>query len=171
MTMPYQLFTSEGGQSAGRRIWALSEYSISGSVGFGLFIPVVMGAFKKIVKLDFWILIITPVILATIIIGWPKGLASLHYAEAVVVLLSGLGVAYLLKLKQKSWVAVAYTINLIQFGFITLYSFDAFIKPWFTNIGDISRLCIMIFILIAVGILLREIVTSKKSKLSLFSGI
>jgi hypothetical protein len=50
---PYDLIYKLGNQDIFRRIWAVSLYSVPGSLGLGLVIPTILGAIKKIQKLDF----------------------------------------------------------------------------------------------------------------------
>ncbi len=153
---PFQLFTSEGGQDIGRRAWALGLFSIPGSVGIGLVIATVMGTIKRLQGIGFWILALTPVLLETVVIGWPKGLGALHFAEAVVVLFSGLGIAYLLKLRNKIWLLLAYAVNCVQLVFYVTYSFKFNTGFWLSNIHDMLRLLVMLAIVGLCGWLIHR---------------
>ncbi len=159
---PYQLIYSEGGQEIGARLWALSLFSIPGAVGFGLIIPALLGVFKKLAKLGFWILVLGPVVLCALIIGWPKGLGALHFAEAVVVLLSGLGVAYLTSLKRAFWFSLAFLAQLAQLVFFIIYSYKNHPDVWFKHGGDILRLFIMAAISAFVGWSIYQIATNRR---------
>jgi hypothetical protein len=148
---PYQLFTSEGGQAGFRRLWALGIFSIPGSLGIGLMVPAGLGILKRLQGSSFWVLALTPVILSTIVIGWPKGLGSLHFAEATVVLLSGLAVACLLKLKSRWWLFAAFLANCVQLMFFVTYSFKFAVAGWFTSPADIACLAVMAAIVGGTG--------------------
>lgn len=130
---PYQLIFSEGGQALGRRLWAFSIFSIPGSIGVGLAVPAVVGLYNKIREKDLLILIFMPLILCCLIIGWPKGLGALHFAEASVVLLMGLGCWYLLRLKNKVWLHVCFGLNVLQTVLFMLYSYNFVVSSWFTQ--------------------------------------
>lgn len=161
---PYQLLTSEGGQDLGRRIWALGLYSVSGAIGLGLIVPATIGALKKLRDLGFWILVITPVLFSVLIIGWPKGLAALHFAEAIIVLISGLGIHYLLKLKNKLWLVLAFTANCLQLVFFTVYSYKYAVSGWFTDLKDLFLLTFLLIAVLICGWLVYRAATNKKVK-------
>lgn len=156
MFSPFQLFTSEGGQTVARRLWGLGLYSITGATGLGLMIPLALGALKKLRDLSFWVLALTPVLMATLVIGWPKGLAALHFAEAVVVLLSGLGVWYLVSLKQKIWLLVAFLINSLQLVFFVTYSFGFHIATWLTSLTGLIHVGSLLLIVGGSGYLVHR---------------
>ena len=149
---PYQLIYSEGGQAIGRRLWAGSLFNIPGAIGFGLLIPAVIGTVHKIRNLPFWILAVVPIIMCTLVIGWPKGLGALHFAEASVVLFVGLGVWFLLTLKNKWWLMAAYIINCIQLIFFGLYSYGFSTKVWLTNVTDLAIIVGLLGIVTACGV-------------------
>ena len=163
---PFQLFTSEGGQSTATRLWASGLFSITGAVGFGLLIPAYLEVFKRIKSWLVWVFVLLPVILSTLVIGWPKGLAALHFAEAVVVLLSGLAVFYLLNVKDKRWLMAAYLLNVIELVFFTIYSYSYAAGVWFGNVRDLISLLIMIGLVTAAGWLIHQIIYNKKTWLT-----
>ncbi|HMS49849.1 MAG TPA: glycosyltransferase family 39 protein [Candidatus Saccharibacteria bacterium] len=142
---PYDLIYSTGGQSILKRIWAVGIFSIPGSLGFGLIIPVLLGAIKRIKGLDFWILVLIPVLMAAGIVGWrgSRAIASLHFAQAVVVLLTGLGVAYLVKLNSRLWLLAAFFANTLQLLFVIFYSHPGVGYTWFKNLSNIACLGII----------------------------
>jgi len=127
---PYQLLNSEGGQPADRRLWALGLYTIPGSLGLGLVIPTLMSFFgKHRKKIELYILILGPVLLCVAMIGWPKGLGSLHFAQALVVLLFGLGCSWLAD--QKRWIVLtSYFISSLQLVFFIIFSYRANPVVW-----------------------------------------
>jgi len=159
---PYQIFTSEGGQNVSQRFWALGLFSIPGSLGIGLMLPAILGAVKRVKTGAIWILILFPVILETVVIGWPKGLGSLHFAEAIVVLLSGLGVAFLVKLKNKLWTLLAYAMNCSQTVLFIGYSYKFNVHAWLTHASDILALLCMAAIIGTAGWLVYRISHDKK---------
>lgn len=161
---PYQLLTSEGGQAIKVRVWATSLFSIPGALGLGLLIPIYIAALKKLRSLSVWILALTPVILSVLIIGWPKGLGALHFAEAVVILLCGLTISWLVTLKRRTrWLLLAYIVNTLQLVFFISYSYEFAVGNWFTNIGDILMLSLMLIIILFCGWLLHKSSLNQKS--------
>lgn len=160
---PYQLLTSEGGQSLLHRLWALGIFSIPGGLGIGLIVPALLGAIKRFGGWPFWILAITPVILETLIIGWPKGLGALHFAQVVVVLLTGVAILFLARLKQQRWLIAAYMLNAVHLSFFVAYSFDFNVDGWLTSPGDLASLALMLTIVAYCGGLVRAIATGRKS--------
>ena len=168
---PYQLFTSEGGQNVARRTWALGLYSVPGAIGFGLIVPTIIGAFRRLGKADFWILTIVPILLSTVVIGWPKGLAALHFAQASVVLLVGLGAALLVSLKNKIWILLAFIANIAQLIYFILYSYGFKEEEWMRSPQDITCLIIMIIIISLTGIILFYVSRNSKNNLTRLLGI
>jgi hypothetical protein len=111
---PYQLIFDESNQSLITRIRAMGIFSIPGALGLGLVIPAIAGFFRRIKLVGILSLIFVPLILCVIVIGWPKGLGALHFAQAVVVLLTGLSVFVLSKMKRGIWLYSALAINTVQ---------------------------------------------------------
>lgn len=148
---PYELLSSEGGQAGLRRIWSVGLFSIPGAVGLGLMVPALLQVLKSIRKYIVWVLILLPVIFSTLIIGWPKGLGALHFAEAIVVLLSGFGISFLTKLKNYLWTIGAYVINAAQLIFFIAYSYSFHLGNWFSNIHDIASILAMAIIVVTCG--------------------
>ncbi len=145
---PYQLLYSEGGQAIGRRIWALGLYSIPGSLGLGLVIPFVIGAIKKLKDRRFWILVLVPIVASTVVIGWPRGFGALHFAEATVVLLTGLACSWLASLKRAVWAIAAYAACSAQTLFFISYSYYNDTEIWIRNPGDIVRAGFMVAVIL-----------------------
>lgn len=165
---PYQLIYSEGGQALARRFWALGLYSVPGSLGIGLIIPALLGTLKKIRNISLWILCLLPIILSTVIMGWPKGYGSLHFAEASVVLLVGVACYWLQALKSSIWVILAYALSSAQLFFFISYSFSNEINTWLYTPGDIVRIVIMACVVLTCGIgayLVKSSPTGKLRKL------
>lgn len=151
---PYQLLTSEGGQALGRRLWAVSLFNAPGAMGLGLIIPAIVGAWKRIRHIDFWILSLTPILACAIFIGWPKGLGALHFAEASVTLLMGLGIWFLLTRKKRAWwILLAYAINLAQTIFFATFSYGFRVGAWVSSFGGIIRVAMLMGIAITCGLL------------------
>lgn len=167
---PYQLFTSEGGQDASRRIWALGLFSIPGSIGFGLLIPVFIATVKRLRGVAFWILVVGPVVFSTIVIGWPKGLGSLHFAEAVVVLLTGLSVYYLSKQKKVIWLLLAYAANSVQLLFFVTYSYGFHVSSWL-DLKDIILSAILLGLMGISGYGIYSVSHKRSTKVSRFMGL
>lgn len=139
---PYHLIYSEGGQALGRRLWAFSIFTVPGSLGLGLIVPAVVGAYKRIKDLPFWIFALVPIIACTLIIGWPKGLGSLHFAQASVVLLIGLAAWWLSRPRRAIWLWIALTLNLIQTIIFGLYSYNFDTAMWL-NTRDVCTLAVL----------------------------
>lgn len=165
---PFQLFTSEGGQAAARRIWALGLYSIPGAVGLGLIVPMYIAILQKIRTLLPWVFIFVPVLLCVLIIGWPKGLGALHFAEALVVLAIGFGVAYLAKLKRQFWLPAAYLISTAQLIFFVDYSYRHAVGDWFSRPADLARLAVMAAVIIGCGWWIYKLSTPDRPAPSLY---
>jgi hypothetical protein len=149
---PYQLLFSEGGQAMGNRLWAVGLFSIPGAVGLGLMFGTLLGAIQKLRRnMTFWILTLVPVILCTIVIGWPRGLGALHYAEATVALFMGLGVWFLLGLKSKLWLVLAYLIAVAQVTFFGVFSYNFRVSAWLHSLHDVALLLSVLAVMGAVG--------------------
>lgn len=160
---PYQLFTSEGGQNLNKRIWALGLYSVPGALGFGLIIPTFLGFIKRLAKVEIWILALAPILISVVAIGWPKGLAALHFAEASVVLLVGLGANYLSKLSSKKWMVLSIVINVAQLVYFTLYSYNFKVGKWLINPQDILALILMVSIVILASYFIYQTTNRKQN--------
>lgn len=130
---PYQLIFTEGAQTFQRRLWAMGIFSIPGSLGLGLLIPVLIGVWKKIISYRLLVLIFGPIVWSVIVIGWPKGLGSLHFAQGSVVLLTALAVHTLSKYKDGLLLMPVFLIGILQLIFFMLYSFDFDVSPWLDN--------------------------------------
>ncbi len=162
---PYQLLTSEGGQILQKRLWAFGLFSLPGAIGISLSIAAVCGFFRKLANLDFWILAIAPIVLSTFIIGWPKGLGALHFAQASVVLLCGLGVAYIVKLKWRYWMILAYSVSFIQLVYFMLYSYSYNLDEWLKKPDDLIAIFLLICIASYCGLAVHRIYNQEKTYL------
>lgn len=160
---PYDLIYSGGGQAWLRRFWAVGIFSIPGSLGLGLVLPALFGAIKKLKKVDFWILVLVPVLAAAAIVGWrgSRAIASLHFAQAVIVLLTGLAVAWLVGLRSRVWLMLAFALNVLQLGFVALYSYDFKEEDWLSNFGSAISLVVMVGIVFLCGILIYRIADNR----------
>lgn len=150
---PYQLIYREGAQTLAQRFWAFSIHSLPGSLGLGLLIPAIFGALKKLRDVPFWILTLVPLIMSVVVIGWPKGLGSLHFAEAIIVLLTGLGCWILSKLNPL-WAVIAFMLSVLQLTLFTLHSYPSGAAGiWLHQPADLAMLGSMaaIVLLCAVG--------------------
>lgn len=153
---PYQLLFSEGGQAIGRRFWAFGLFSVPGAIGGGLIIPTILGGWRKLATKDLWILILAPVVFCSLIIGWPKGLGALHFAQPSVVLLIGLACHYLLRLGKRAWLELCFLINVLQTLFFMLYSYNFTIADWFTTIRGLILTTSILSIILGCYIALRK---------------
>ncbi len=158
---PYQLIHSEGGQALNRRLWSGGLYNVPGAAGFGLIVPIVLGAINKIRNLPFWIMAIAPILFCTIVIGWPRGLGALHFAEASVVLCVGLATWWLTSRKNPLWLMLAFAVNTAQLIFFILFSYGLHIKPWLTHPRDLAFLTIIISVVVLCGIAMYLVGTNK----------
>lgn len=145
---PYQLIYKEGGQGMAQRLWALTIFSIPGATGLGLLLPIIIASIKRIADIYFWVLVIMPVVFCTLIIGWPKGMGALHFAQTSVVLLIGIGSYYLVRLNKVYATLLAMFINLLTTAFFMLYSYYNNVSDWM-NFTDIILLTIIIAILLS----------------------
>ncbi len=150
---PYQLLRPEG-QTLLSRIWAMSLYTIPGSVGLGLFFPAMFRLFKSMKnKMTLIILIFAPIILTTLIIGWDnsRAIASLHFAQAIVVLLTAVGVYQLTLAKNRLWLIAVYCLSIAQLIFLIMYSYNFKTLPWLSNQGDVLILIVIAALEVAGG--------------------
>ncbi len=161
---PYQLIVDESGQEFARRMWACTLFNVPGAMGLGLLWAGIVGAFQKIRDITFWILAVVPIILCTIIIGWPMGMGALHFAEASVVLCIGLAVWFLLKLKNPLWILIAYIVNCAQLVIFALYSYNNQFAAWFTSKQDMLALAVLIAVIVGCGWLLPKVARSKETR-------
>lgn len=160
---PYELLTSEGGEALFRRLWGFGLYSLPGSIGAGLMIPAYISVFKRIKGWSFWLLILGPVLFETIFIGWPKGLGILHFAEALVVLVTGIAIFYLLKLKSKWWLIGAYLVNTAQLALFVTYSYAFAVRVWLSHPIDIGILVMMAALVTLCGWLIYQSSLNKQN--------
>jgi hypothetical protein len=157
---PYQLFGSGLGNIS-VRLWTLGLFSIPGSLGLGLIVPAILGVFRKFRDATLLILIFTPVIIETVVIGWPKGLGALHFAESVTVLLFGLSIYFLTGLKSRLWLSLALAANFLQLVFFVAFSYRYAVGAWFKHPSDILSLLVMAAIVLFCGGAIYKIATGK----------
>jgi 4-amino-4-deoxy-L-arabinose transferase-like glycosyltransferase len=158
---PYQLLFSDATQSWAKRFWAVGYFSIPGSIGLGLMVPAYIGLVRARAKV--LILSMMPVVFAVLVFGWPKGLGALHFAQASVVLLTGIAVSYMLKLKDSRWLLLPLLFGVAQLIFFMLYSYRFNIGAWYGSFSDIACLSVIAAIISAVGYEIYAVSQSKKS--------
>lgn len=149
---PYPLIYKEGIQTFIQRFWAFSILTIPGSIGLGLIVPALIGIFKKIKEFAFLILVAVPLVLSVVVIGWPKGLKSIHFAEAIIVLGIGLGCWVISKLNPL-WTFIAYAFSILQLVLFTLHSYPpGAMGVWLHRPADAVVLFGMVAIVVACAI-------------------
>lgn len=168
---PYQLLVDELREGWLKRLWGVGIYSIPGAVGLGLLVPAAVGVFKKFASRKlFWGLVIIPLILCVFIIGWPRGLGALHFAQPAVILLSGLGVFVVLKyfsgIKAFYVCLILFGLSVIQFIYFLLFSYDFNVGSWGSK-KPLTILISMIVIITIAGFMLhRQIIKPLRSNLT-----
>lgn len=158
LVTPYQLLIDEVNQGWLKRLWGVGIYSIPGAVGLGLLLPAVIGMVRNFVtKRIFWAFLLLPIILCILVIGWPRGVGALHFAQPAVVLLSGLGIYTILKyfsgLKAFYVCLITFLLSALQFGYFLLFSYDFGVSLW-TDKKSLIILIAMITIMAAGGYLI-----------------
>ena len=148
---PYQLLIAESSQAYLTRIYAAGLFSIPGSIGLGLLIPAFLGFIRRTASYTVWLLSLVPVVACVFIIGWPRGLGSLHFAQAVVVLMTGLAIHYVDSLKRKAWLIAAFAVNAAQLLFFIGYSYNFQVTAWLHGWASIAGV---------IGIVLAVVSTS-----------
>lgn len=143
---PYDLIYSGGGQSIANRLWAVGLFSIPGSVGAGLILPAILGITKLFRRLDLWIMVAAPILLTVAIVGFPspRAIASLHFAQATIVILSGIGVSYLIKRKRKRWLYLVLLLHTIQLIYFALVSFAFREEDWLSTPASAVSLLVIL---------------------------
>lgn len=161
---PYDLIYKTANQDIWRRVWATGIFSVPGSLGFGLVIPVIIGIFKKLQKLDYWVLVLAPILCSAAIVGWrgSRAIASLHFSQAIIVLLTGLAIACMLSFKHKIWLYFILVVQVLQLLFMMLYSYDFHASTWLNSIGDILGVTIIFGIIVVTCFMFVNVVNSKK---------
>ncbi|HSX45314.1 MAG TPA: glycosyltransferase family 39 protein [Candidatus Saccharimonadales bacterium] len=147
---PYNLIYSSGGQTILRRIWSFGILSIPGSLGVGLVIPTIMGIIQKFKQIDLWILIFVPILMADLIVGWrgSRAIASMHFAQASIVLLTAVSVSFLVKLKNKLWFWLVMAATIAQFVYFILFSYNFRESAWLHDLPSLGSLILMASIII-----------------------
>lgn len=165
---PYQLLYSEGGQTLQRRIWASSIFSVPGSIGYTLLLPAVIGLWKKVIGYKYLILIFGPIVFSVIVIGWPRGLGSLHFAEGSVALLTAIGVSSVEKYKKGRLLLPIYLFGQLQLYLVALFGYSFMIESWFASWTSILKLLVMgcILVICAIGISQIEKLEKRQKALS-----
>lgn len=140
LLLPYQ-FIYERMQGIFRALWATSLFSLFGAVGIAIYPLSIFEIIKKFGKYKELIIamIVFPIAMAILIVGWPKGLGVLHFAEPTVILLMGFGAALLLRLNKTLAFSIVImlllqTLTNLFFGYnftIHLNNFYTLIKLFF----------------------------------------
>lgn len=154
---PYQVMFSEGGQALGRRFWAFSLFSIPGSLSIGTLFFSLVSLFKTQIlkKRDLIIISFLPIILSTVIIGWPKGLGSLHFAETSIIILTAFAACYLVGKKSIKFIIILFLANTIHMIFFIIYSFGESYRNWL-NVHDFLTIiaCFTIYVSLILYIII-----------------
>jgi len=161
---PYQLFSAKLNGTLPATFWALSLYSIPGALGIGLMPVVFVAAFKKLADWKFWILAIFPVLFEVVIIGWPRGLGALHFAEASVVLLMGVSIHLLTRLNKSYWLLLAYLLNVGGLVLFITFSYHFAIRGWFNTIFHTAITFAIIGLVMVVSWLVSVVQRGKSPK-------
>lgn len=144
---PYQLIFKDTLQSYADRLWAVGIFSIPGGIGGGLIIPTAWGLFKKMrMKISILVFIFVPILLSVLFIGYPKGLGALHFAEASIAIAIGVGTYFLVNLKYYFWLILAFTLNIFQLIYFTLFTYNFSIDIWTKTPTDIFKILFLLFI-------------------------
>jgi uncharacterized membrane protein len=77
-------------------------------------------------------------------------MGALHFAEASVVLWMGLGVWFLFTLRKRLWLWAAFAVNIAQFIFFALFSYNFRVDGWL-NLQDIVQIGGMLIIIAGCG--------------------
>ena len=164
---PYQLIVLENSNSFATRLWAVGIYSIPGSVGLGLFAPMLIGIYKFFSNWKIWILWLTPVILSVLVIGWPRGLGSFHFAEASIVILTSLAVAGLYKSSLTKWLYVAFTLHIIHLLYVVTFTYNFSLQ--LVTLKDLASALVITFVIAACSITLYMTIASRQKFVSRIS--
>lgn len=124
------------------RLWGVGVYSITGALGLGIVIPSIIGLIKKIRQYPVSIIIFTPILLLALIFGWsyPGSVGAIHFAQPIVVVLVGCGAWYLLQLKTRFWLPVAFFVNLAYTIYFIIYCYDYAVDGWLTTPKSVASL-------------------------------
>ena len=132
--------------------WNNGIFSVSGAMGYGLVLPFYIAIIKAWRKRDILIFILFPILLESLVVGWPRGLGALHFAEAIVVIGSGLTLSFLLKLKRgQIWILLAYVANLVGFCLFVLGSYKYNIGGWFSSAGSIVKVFYIVTVVLVIS--------------------
>jgi len=168
---PYQLIFSQGGQELTRRFWAAGLYSLPGALGLGLAIPAFISIFA-LFKRCWGIILLTlvPVLFLVLLNGWAptdaNAQGALHFAQASIVLWSGLGVYWMLERKWEYWPVFLYVLAVIQLVFFILYSYNFNVGRWINNVSDVILLATILFVLTCAGVVILQVIKGKKNWLT-----
>ncbi len=130
LVAPYQLISEHG--KILNQLWAVSIYSIPGAVGLGLFLFSYANLAVRFKKDYRYIIsfIFIPILACVTVIGWPKGLGALHFAEALIPLLIAYGIHLILKNKWNILFLIVLLISFTQFAILALYGYNFDISTW-----------------------------------------
>lgn len=154
---PSQLFAA--GQGVVMKLYSVSLYSVPGSVGLGLMLPSYV-AFLKVKMPSLILLILAPIILGALYVGWPHGLGAIHFGQAVAVLLTGLTITYLRKFSKKVMTG-AFGICFIQLVYFMLDCYRFTVSPWFSSLRDLVLLIYICLLLIVYWLMFLRALRSK----------
>lgn len=160
---PYSLYATKP-EALTKRVWALGIFSIFGSVGLGMIIPMIVGLIKKIRFYPFWILLFVPIFAVIMVFGWsyPGSIGALHFAQPITVLLIACGVWWLLSLKNYIWLLVVFGLNLANLIYFMVYSYNFMVLDWFkTRSSFIEVILLMLILGIVTAVFYKAISTRK----------
>jgi hypothetical protein len=160
---PYQLFKSQLLHAPMSSFWSLTVFSVPGALGIGLVPAVFISLFARLKGFSFWVLAVGAVFFESLLIGWPHGLGALHFAEAEVVLLTGISVAFLLTLKKTYFLSIAFILNVLGLIVFMLFSYGFHIGLWVHSIKDVVCLLTIGVILFAIGWIFLNVQQDKKT--------
>lgn len=149
LVTPYQLIFERG--KLFDLFWGVSVFTVPGAMGIALAPFALLKIIEKWRKAwrTIMAIVVIPILVAVLMIGWPKGLGAMHFAEASVLLLVGFGVAMLVS--QKLWLRyLILALLVLQSGLFLFGNFDYQLNDLVNGMA-IIKLCL--FMLSVVGIL------------------
>lgn len=145
-------------------VWVLTLYSIYGAVG------IVLGAFAYFGVYRLWKtmfslitgVIILPIIVTTLMIGWPKGLGALHFAEATVALLTLMAIQVLRQFSNR-WLSFFVIITqFIQFWTVLLMVYGFQPISWSYSYSSVGIVTILVLLTTSLVIVLPVQISKSK---------
>jgi len=146
LVLPFQFIFEKA--SLLEKVATSTIFSLPGAAGLAIIPLSVWGIVTNLKKtrILFFGIIFIPLLCAISLIGWPKGLGALHFAQATVVLLIGYAASRLIKLRDimKAAILILLIAQLIMFS---LYSYSVSIP----HLSDLNlRVITLLFGLISI---------------------